>query len=67
MPKQHPTVLEEDKKLAGAIEKHRCLYDRKSEEFNDVNCVQNAWEEIASELQTDLGEFDLTMTVIIYF
>lgn len=56
MPKQHNSVLEEDRRLAGAIEKHPCLYNRNMEEFNDVNCVRNAWEEISSELDFDVGK-----------
>ena len=42
--------LQENEELAEAVRTFPCLYGKSKKEYKDKNVVQNAWKEVADEL-----------------
>ena len=42
--------LQENEKLAGSFRTFPCLYDKSKKEYKDKSVVQNAWKEVADQL-----------------
>ena len=52
MADKQRTVLsfQENEELAGAFQTFPCLYGKSKKEYKDKNVVQNAWKEVADQL-----------------
>ena len=44
------TALQENEELAETVQTFPCLYDKLGKEYKDKNVVQNAWKEVAGQL-----------------
>ena len=42
--------LQENEELAEAVRTFPCLYGKSKKEYKDKNVVQNAWKEVADQL-----------------
>ena len=42
--------FQENEELAETVWKFPCLYDKPKKEYKDKNAVQNAWKEVADQL-----------------
>ena len=42
--------LQENEELAETLRTFPCLYDKSKKEYKDKNVVQNAWKEVADQL-----------------
>ena len=43
-------TVQENEELAEVIRKYPCLYDKSKKEHKDKNVTENAWKEVADQL-----------------
>ena len=43
-------TVRENEELAEVIQKYPCLYDKSKKEYKDKNFTENAWKEVADQL-----------------
>ena len=56
--KQKRLSIEEEEILAIGVKKYPCLFDKTDRGYKEKDCVINAWEEVAKELEfTENGLF----------